>query len=157
VQKLFSVLLIWVLLYAVSVPYLIVLASGTNLGPAAVFYVGIYGTILVIGVSLISLVFSARMKSSKNSIMTALMVVLILLAPSLFFATSLKKTEFGMALENVNPVSHAMDSLDSVLVDNEKMLYQQINHIWPMIGFVVVCTLVFMIFTTHFEIKGADQ
>jgi ABC-type transport system involved in multi-copper enzyme maturation permease subunit len=157
VQKLFSVLVIWVLLYAVSVPYLLVLANGTNLGPAAVFYVGLYGTILVIGVSLISLVFSARLKSSKNSIMTALMVVLILLAPSLFFATSLKKTEFGLALENVNPVSHAMNSLDSVLVDNEKMIFQQVNHIWPMIGFTLVCTLVFMIFTTHFEVKGADQ
>ena len=157
IQKLLSVLVIWALLYVVSVPYLLVLASGTNLGPSAVFYVGLYGTILVIGVSLLSLVFSVKMKSSKNSIMTALMSVLILLAPSLFFATSLKKTEFGLALENVNPVSHAINSLDSALVDNEKMIFQQVHHIWPIIGFTLVCTLVFMIFTKHFEVKGADQ
>lgn len=157
VQKLMSVLVIWALLYSVSVPYLLVLASGTNLGSAAVFFVGLYGTILIIGVSLLSLVFSAILKSSKNSMMTSLMIVLILLAPSLFFATSLKKTEFGLALENVNPVSHAMNSLDSVLVDNEKMLFQQVNHIWPMIGFTLVCAVIFIIFTKHFEIKGSDQ
>ena len=42
------------------------------------------------------------------------MIVLILLAPSLFFfGSSLKKTDFGIILENVNPASHAINSLDS--------------------------------------------
>ena len=115
IQKMFSIVTIWAILYLVSIPYLIVVASGTNLALSAVLYVGLYGTLLVTAISMISIVISWRLKSSKNSIMTTLMIVLILLAPSLFFGTSLKKTDFGLALENINPVSHAMNSMDSVI------------------------------------------
>jgi ABC-2 type transport system permease protein len=111
IQKMFSIVTLWTILYLVSIPYLIVVASGTNLALSAVLYVGLYGTLLVTAISMISIVISWRLKSSKNSIMTTLMIVLILLAPSLFFGTSLKKTDFGLALENINPVSHAMNSL----------------------------------------------
>ena len=84
------------------------------------------------------------------------MVVLLLLAPSLFFGTSLKKTDFGLALENVNPVSHGVDSLDSILVDNEQLISQQLSHIWPVIVFTGVCTLIFIYCTKHFEVKNPE-
>jgi ABC-2 type transport system permease protein len=41
-QKLLSVLTVWALLYLVSIPYLVVVASGTHLALSAVLYVGIY-------------------------------------------------------------------------------------------------------------------
>jgi ABC-2 type transport system permease protein len=156
IQKMLSIVTVWAILYLVSIPYLIVVASGTNLALSAVLYVGLYGTLLVAAVSMISIVISWRLKSSKNSIMTMLMIVLILLAPSLFFGTSLKKTDFGLALENINPVSHAMNSLDSVLVDNEQTFLQQISHIWPVIVFTFVCTFIFIVFTQKFEVKSAE-
>ena len=156
IQKMFSIVTIWAILYLVSIPYLIVVASGTNLALSAVLYVGLYGTLLVTAISMISIVISWRLKSSKNSIMTTLMIVLILLAPSLFFGTSLKKTDFGLALENINPVSHAMNSMDSVLVDNEQTFLQQISHIWPVIAFALICTLIFIVFTRKFEVKSAE-
>ncbi|MFZ1875649.1 MAG: hypothetical protein WAU25_01305, partial [Nitrososphaeraceae archaeon] len=83
-------------------------------------------------------------------------VALILLAPSLFFASSLKKTDFGLALENVNPASHAVNSMDSVVVDNEQTLLQQINHIWPIIIFTTSCGCLFVILTKRFEVKGLE-
>jgi ABC-2 type transport system permease protein len=155
-QKLLSVLTVWALLYLVSIPYLVVVASGTHLALSAVLYVGLYGTLLVTGLSLISIAISARLKSSKSSIMTTLMIVLILLAPSLFFATSLKKTDFGLALESINPVSQSFNSLDSVLVDNEQALSLQVDHIWPVVVFVLACLLVFVFFTRQFEVKSAE-
>ncbi len=155
-QKMLSIVTVWAILYLVSIPYLIVVASGTNLALSALLYVGLYGTLLVTAISMISIVISWRLKSSKNSIMTTLMIVLILLAPSLFFGTALKKTDFGLALENINPVSHAMNSLDSVLVDNEQTLLQQISHIWPIIAFTVICTFIFIVFTQKFEVKSAE-
>jgi ABC-2 type transport system permease protein len=156
IQKMFSIVTIWSILYLVSIPYLIVVASGTNLALSAVLYVGLYGTLLVTAISMISIVISWRLKSSKNSIMTTLMIVLILLAPSLFFGTSLKKTDFGLALENINPVSHVMNSMDSVLVDNEQIFLQQISHIWAVIAFTLICTLIFIVFTRKFEVKSAE-
>ena len=156
IQKLFSVLTVWFILYLVSIPYLIVLASGTHLATSAILYVGLYGTLLVTGLSLISIAISAKLKSSKNSIMITLMIVLILLAPSLFFATSLKKTDFGLALESVNPVSQSFNSLDSVLVDNEQALSQQADHIWPVIAFMLACILIFVPLTKQFEVKSTE-
>lgn len=156
VQKLFSVLTVWAILYVVSIPYLVVLASGTHLALSAVIYVGVYGTLLVGGLSLISIAISAKLKSSKNSIMTTLMIVLILLAPSLFFATSLKKTDFGLTLESINPVSQSFNSLDSVLVDNEQALSQQLDHLWPVVVFALACIIIFIITTRQFEVKSTE-
>ena len=58
-QKLLSVITTWLLLYAVSIPYLFVISSGTNLSLSAVFYTGFYGTILVIAFSCLSIALSA--------------------------------------------------------------------------------------------------
>ena len=156
-QKLISVLSVWAMLFVVSIPYLFVVSSGTNLSLSAIFYVGFYGTILVVAVSSLSIALSAKLKSSKNSMMCALMIVLILLSPPLFFATSLQKTDFGLALQNLNPMSHAINSLDSVLVDNEQALSQQLAHIWPVVVFVLICILLFIWFTKKFEVKGTTE
>jgi ABC-2 type transport system permease protein len=154
-EKLLSVVFVWILMYAVSVPYLVVVASGTNLALPAVAYVGLFGTLLVIAVSAVCISISGRLHS-KSGIMASLMITLGLLAPSLFFATSLKKTDFGLALESLNPASHAINSLDSVLVDNETALWQQTVHLLPVIGFVVLCIILFVVYSRHFEVKGSE-
>jgi ABC-2 type transport system permease protein len=155
-QKLLMVITIWIILYIVSIPYLLVVASGTNLGISAILYVGLYGLLLIMALSAVSVAISGKFRSSKNSIMAMIMIVLILLSPSIFFASSLKKTDFGLTLENINPVSHALNSLDSVLVDNEQSLIQQIGHVWPIIVFAVICGIFFTIYTIKYEIKGLE-
>jgi ABC-type multidrug transport system permease subunit len=84
------------------------------------------------------------------------MIMLILLAPSIFFATSLKKTGFGIAIENINPVSHTMNSLDSVLVDNQQTLSEQGMHIMPVIVFAAVCLVILLYFSRRFEVKPIE-
>jgi len=153
IEKVLSVITMWGILYLVCIPYLIVLSNGTNFAIPSVFYVGIFGTILVTGISLLSISLSIFLTSSKNSVMTAIMIVLILLAPSLFFGSSLKKTDFGIILENVNPASHAINSLDSVLVDNEITLKQQNIHLAAVSIFMVSCIFVFLYCTRNFELK----
>jgi ABC-2 type transport system permease protein len=153
-QKMLSIITMWVIQYLVSIPYLIAVSSGTNLSVSAVLYVGLYGTLLVSAITSLSIALSWKLKNSKNSIMTSLMIVLLLLTPSLFFGTSLKKTDFGAALGDINPFSNAADSLDSILVDNEQFLSQQIQHIWPVTGFLIICTVVLITSTRRLEIKN---
>jgi len=153
IQKMLSTVTIWIVLYLISIPYLIVLANGTNLAISAILYVGLYGTLLSIGISSISIALSWMLKTSKNSIMVALMIILLLSAPSLFFATSLRKTDFGIMLENINPFSHSINSLDSVLVDNQQTIYEQFPHIWPVLVFTIICSIIFLTFTRKFEVK----
>jgi ABC-2 type transport system permease protein len=154
-QKLMSVITIWVVLYVVSIPYLVVLASGTNLCSSAIFYVGFYGTVSVAAVSSLSIAVSTRLDTSKNSMMASLMIVSILLVPPLFFSTLLMKTEFGLILDNVDPLSHVINSLDSVLVDNEQSLSQQAAHIWPNLLFMLGCLFLLFWYSKRFEVKGA--
>ena len=155
-QKLLSIITTWFLLYAVSIPYLLVISSGMNLSLSAILYTGFYGTILVTAFSSLSIAISARVRSSKNSIMISLMILLILLAPSIFFATSLKKTSFGIALENINPVSHTMNSLDSIIVDNQQSLSEQGIHIVVVIVFAVACLLILLRLSNQFEVKPIE-
>jgi ABC-type polysaccharide/polyol phosphate export permease len=89
--------------------------------------------------------------------MTTLMIILILLSPPLFFATSLQKTDFGLVLQNINPMSHAINSLDSVLVDNEQALSQQVTHILPVVVFMLICIFLFSWFTKKFEVKSTTE
>jgi ABC-2 type transport system permease protein len=155
-QKLLSVLTIWAILYAVSIPYLVVVSLGTDLVLSAVLYVGLYGTILVTAISALTIAISAKLSSSKSSIMISLMIVIILLAPSLFFSSLFRTTDFGVMLDNINPVSHAMNSLDSVLVDNQQTISEQMQHIWPVIVFLTICMLIFLKYTKRFEVKGVQ-
>jgi ABC-2 type transport system permease protein len=156
IQKLLTVVSLWAALYLVSVPYLFVIASGTNLTVSAILYVGLYGTLLVLAVSSLCIALSIALNSSKSSIMGALMIILFLLAPSVFFATSLKKTDFGLALENINPASHAINSLDSVLVDNEQALFKQIGHLVPLLLFFTLCLLLLLWYGRQLEVKSAE-
>ena len=55
IEKVFSVITMWGILYLVCIPYLVVLSNGTNFAIPSVFYVGIFGTILVTGISLLSI------------------------------------------------------------------------------------------------------
>jgi len=152
IQKMLSTLTIWIMLYLVSIPYLIVLSNGTNLAVPAILYVGLFGTVLSASISLISIALSWILKNSKNSIMVTIMIILLLCAPSLFFGTSLKRTDFGVVLENINPFSHAINSLDSVLVDNQQTFYEQLAHVWPILVFALVCSVIFITVTKKFEV-----
>ena len=156
VQKLLSVLSIWAIFYLISIPYLVVVSLGTHLTLSAVFYVGLFGTILVTAISSLSIAISAKLKSSKSSIMTTLMIIIILLAPTMFFSTLFRKTSFGIMLDQINPVSHAINSLDSVLVDNQQTLAEQFNHIWPVIIFLIACVSLFMVYTKRLEVQGTQ-
>jgi hypothetical protein len=51
-------------------------------------------------------------------------------------------------------MSHTVNSLDSILVDNEQSMLQQIEHIWPVVVFALICFVFFVVFTRRFEIKG---
>ena len=152
IQKMLSTATIWIILYIISIPYTIVLANGTNLAFPAILYVGLYGTLLTIGVSMISIALSWILKNSKNSIMLAIMIVILLCAPSLFFGTSLRRTDFGLMLESINPYSHAINSLDSILVDNQQSFYEQLPHVWPIFVFNMVCSIIFLKVTKKFEV-----
>ena len=80
-EKLVSIITMWLILYLISIPYIVVVASGTGLTASAIIYTGLYGSVLVLGISLLSVTISA-VSNSKTSLLTSLTLVLVLLAPA---------------------------------------------------------------------------
>jgi len=155
-EKVFSVFALWLILFTVSLPYIIVVASGTGLTAPAIFYTGLYGSVLVLGISLVSVTISA-IANSKTSLLSSLTLVLVLLAPALFFATSLKNNSFGIAIERINPVSQAFNSLDNVLVDNTTAFIHQISYLPALIVFLIVCAGIFFRYCHSLEFTGGAE
>jgi ABC-type transport system involved in multi-copper enzyme maturation permease subunit len=153
-EKLLFAVSLWLMIYLISIPYLVVIAAGTGLELSAVTYVGLYGTLLTAAVSSISIATSTQF-TSKGSIMTAVVLALSLLSPSLFFSTALLKSDFGTLIENIDPFSHAINSLDSVLVDNQQSLSEQFLHIWPVVLFILVSVVLLALSTRRLEVKGS--
>ncbi len=108
----------WLAAYVVALPYLwAVGSSGQNLG-AAVLYLALFGTPLVIGFGFYALGLSARLGNVRNAMLVAL-VTLILAASPLVLGPSLRQSGIGKMFDAVNPFSAALNAFDSVVIDSD--------------------------------------
>jgi len=157
VEKLISIIVLWLILYLVSMPYIVVIANGTGLTASAIIYTGLYGTILVLGISLIAIAVSAISNSTNTSLLTSLTLVLVLLSPTLFFSASLKNNGFGSVIESINPFSQAFNSLDNILVDNIQVLIHQMQYIPALVIFLLVGAGIFYRSCRNLEFSGGTE
>jgi ABC-type transport system involved in multi-copper enzyme maturation permease subunit len=116
--KALGLLSAWGVMFAVATPYLWgVGASGQNLG-AALFYLALFGTPVVLGFGCLAMALSAR----TGSVLTSLLgtVTLLMLAASpLLIGPGLRASAIGRAMDAVNPFAGALNTFDSVIIDSE--------------------------------------
>lgn len=113
----------WAAAYSVALPYLwAVGSSGQNL-VAAVLYLALFGTPLVIGFGFYALGLSARLGSVRNAMLIAL-VTLILAASPLVLGPSLRQSGVGKMFDAVNPFSAALNAFDSIVIDSDPFSMQ---------------------------------
>ncbi|OIQ85900.1 hypothetical protein GALL_322350 [mine drainage metagenome] len=97
-------------------------SSGQNL-VAAVLYLALFGTPLVIGFGFYALGLSARLGSVRNAMLIAL-VTLILAASPLVLGPSLRQSGVGKMFDAVNPFSAALNAFDSIVIDSDPFSMQ---------------------------------
>lgn len=113
----------WLAMYILAIPYLwAVGASGQNLG-AALFYLGISGTLVVLGFGFLAMSLSAKTGSVMTSISLA-MTILLFAASPLLIGPSLRANAVGRILDAVNPFSGALNTFDSAIIDGEPLTAQ---------------------------------
>jgi ABC-type transport system involved in multi-copper enzyme maturation permease subunit len=138
--KALGLLAAWSVMFMTSVPYLwAVGASGQNLG-AAVFYLALFGTPVVLGFGYLALALSAR----TGSVMTSLLIsvtLLMLAASPLVIGPGLRSTAIGRALDAVNPFAGALNTFDSVIIDSDPFS-AQIARLFLVTGWLVLCLFV---------------
>ncbi len=126
--KAIGLLAAWGIMFMMSIPYLwAVGASGQNLG-AAVFYLALFGTPVVLGFGYLAMAMSAR----TGSVMMSLLIsatVLMLAASPLLIGPGLRSTAIGRGLDAINPLAGALNTFDSVIIDSDPFAAQTMRLI----------------------------
>jgi ABC-type transport system involved in multi-copper enzyme maturation permease subunit len=121
--KILGLLAAWGVMFLTSIPYLwSVGADGQNL-IAALFYLALFGTPVVLGFGYLAMALSAR----TGSVMTSLLLTVTLLmlsASPLLIGPGLRRTVVGQVLDAINPFAGALNTFDSVIIDSEPFSVQ---------------------------------
>jgi ABC-2 type transport system permease protein len=153
IGKLMASLSLWFLLYIVAVPYIIVASSGTKLTIPYLSYMFLLGTLGIGGFIMLVFAFSLFFRSSKTTLTTSLIILLMLAVPALFSST-LKNNSFAAFLSKINPVDNVFGSMDNVLVDFQFTLAQNLKFLIPIVAFVIIALVLLLISMRTFKRKG---
>lgn len=151
--KLFASLTLWLLVYAVALPYMVVTSSGTKLMGAFLGYTALLGTIAVFGFTMFVFAVSFLYRSLKNTLTTSLTLLLALSIPALF-STTLKNNALAKILGSINPLDNIFSSLDNVLVDYKVSIAQNLTFIMPLVLFCVAMFVILIFSTKVFKRRG---
>jgi ABC-type transport system involved in multi-copper enzyme maturation permease subunit len=121
--KLGGLLVTWMAMFAVTLPYLWAVGStGQNLG-AGVVALAVLGTPVVLAFGAFALGLGARLGSVAGALAAAL-TVLVLSASPLVIGPGLRRTAIGAAFDLVNPFSAALNAVDAIVIDSEPLIAQ---------------------------------
>ncbi len=151
--KLLACLTLWLSIYVVAVPYIIVTSMGTNLTVPFLCYAALLGTLGVTPLIIVIFGISFLFRSSKNTLTTSLVILMLFSVPALFSST-LKNSLFSLILGTVNPVENIFASLDNVLVDYHVSLARNLVYIIPLAIFLIL-GFAFLVFAAwRFQREG---
>ena len=137
--KALGLLSAWGVMFAIATPYLwAVGASGQNLG-AAVLYLAIFGTPVVLGFGYLAMALSARTGSVLASLLSTV-TLLMLAAIPLLIGPGLRGSVIGRALDAVNPFAGAINTFDSIIIDSEPFS-AQITRLLLVAAWLGLCLL----------------
>jgi len=137
--KAFGILIAWGIMFAMATPYLwAVGASGQNLG-AAVLYLALFGTPVVLGFGYLAMAMSARTGSVLASLLSTV-TLLMLTASPLVIGPGLRGTIIGHVMDAVNPIAGALNTFDSVIIDSQPFS-AQVGRLILVVAWLGLCLL----------------
>jgi ABC-type transport system involved in multi-copper enzyme maturation permease subunit len=151
--KLLASLTLWLLVFAVATPYIIVASSGTHLAGFFLGYVALFGTLGMVGLLCVTLALSLLYRSGRNTLTTALAILLFLAIPALFGST-LKNSSMVAGFGRINPIDNIFSALDNVLVDYQIRFSANLRFLAPVVGFVIVGILFLFLAARVFKRQG---
>lgn len=134
--KVWAVIASWVLIFAISAPYIFVVSAGTELTAAALLYTFVLGTLCVSGFAALTVGISCLASSGRGVTLAALAIFVAMAAPTLL-GTVLQKSWFGALYNALSPFAQVRLSLDSAIVDKES-LFIQLPHLAALVAFVAL-------------------
>lgn len=153
--KLLAALSVWVILLAISVPYLWFLgrnvgAVGDALGAGATV-----GTLVAVSLAALGIVISSLAATNRLSLSISLFVLLALFAPTQF-PTGAQSGWFGDLLLRVNPVSAALHWMGKVVVDGHSWSQDADWLISPVAAAVLLTAIALLAAPRWIRLRGGS-
>lgn len=121
--KLCGLIFSWFMLFILAIPYLWAVGStGQNL-LAAIQYLFLAGTLIVLICGGAALTLSARLKTFKG-VLSLTLTMLLLFASPVLLGPSLRQSAVGRLLDLANPLAAGLNTLDSVIIDSQGLAWQ---------------------------------
>ncbi len=137
--KALGLLAAWLVMYLLALPYLwAVGAGGQNLG-AAMAYLALFGTPVVLGFGYLAMALSARTGNVMSSLLSTTSLLLLAASP-LLIGPSLRATTIGRAFDAINPFAGALNTFDSVIIDSDPFS-AQLPRLFLEIAWLALCLL----------------
>ena len=112
----------WAIMVLIALPYLAVVSAGTGEFSLTTAYLVGTGTLLALGVAAWTVGLSAR----ADSLLTSLVVYAALAAPAVL-SPALRGNWVGRTYDMLDPFSNVMNTLDSVIIDEQGLSLQTIR------------------------------
>jgi len=154
IGKLMGTLSMWLMIYFVSVPYIVTLGHGTQIVPSMLAFIGIVGTMIILIYSCISISLSIFMGSSKNAMITSTVLFLITAIPA-FLSTTIKKSGFGAVIDYLSPLSNVTNLMKGVII-NRQSLVSLSNFILPLTIYVILSFVLLNFAVKKFNFEGGE-
>lgn len=130
--KIGGVLLAWLTMYVLAVPYLWAVGStGQNLVDGVVL-VALLGTPVVLAFGFLGMALGCWLSSSRAALMAGIVAIAVSASP-LVIGPSLRQSAPGRLFDAVNPFSGAVNAYDAVIIDSHTIAAQ-----WPGLALALV-------------------
>ena len=154
IGKLIAVLLMGISVFIIALPYIATLSYGTGLIMRATLFILIIGSIVAFSYACISISLSIILGSSKNSIITSIIFLILTALPGLL-STSIKKVGFGAAIEKISPLSNTFNLMKAVIIQKQGF-DGMLKFIIPILIFSVLAYLFLIYGTKKIAFKGGE-
>jgi ABC-type transport system involved in multi-copper enzyme maturation permease subunit len=151
--KFLSSLTLWLALFLLALPYLLVASAGGELTFSLIAYLGLFSLLLIASFTMISFGIALFSRSTKVSISISLGILLIFFLPALS-SSALKTSPLSTILGVLNPIDATFSSLDNILVDFHTSLLQNANYLFTLLGFLAVTFIFLFIAIINFGKRG---
>jgi ABC-2 type transport system permease protein len=151
--KLLASLSLWLAIFVVSIPYIVVASAGSHLAIPFLLYTAFLGTFGVLGFVLLVFAISLFFRSSKNTLTTSLIILLGLSIPAVF-STTLKSDVVSQIISHANPIDNMFSSLDNVLVDYKTSFLENWQFIVPLVLFCLLTLTLLAFAIRQFQRQG---
>ncbi|ABX41843.1 ABC transporter permease [Lachnoclostridium phytofermentans] len=150
--KYIGVLIIGTVLFGVSIPYLIAIGAGSGLTVSALLITFGAGGILLLAFTAVSVALSILMESSKASLLTSMLILLILAFPA-FIQSLFKLSPVGLFFIQIDPVVCCLKMMTAILIDKTS-IFSLAGYMIPLVVFAALAIALLVHTSKRVSLKG---